>query len=138
MQVRMQVPGGGVWRTGACDRGFVARVQQQQLAGTDAREMPSVRIHQEAAAVFRDGKAEMVGDRLVPVEPGRPAKCRGQVGTGLGFGRRYDSHDVTPACNQQTLGLAPGQSNAHRARCLLNYTRALNPHEPQHEPATQP
>jgi hypothetical protein len=104
VQDRMQVPRGRVGRVGALGQGIVTRIQQQQFAGAHARKMSSGRIHQEVATVGRNRNAEMVGDRLVPVQPGPPAQGGRQVDAGLGFARRDEFHAVTPARNGFSLG----------------------------------
>ena len=117
------------------------RVDQQQLAGPDEREMAPARVHQEARAGVVHRQTEVVGHRLVQVVPRRPAKRTGQRNPLLGvinlgliesckceLVRRHDPATVAPSRVRvhtrvhgvgvtSPAGTAPlaGSSNARRA-----------------------
>ena len=74
----MQRPGRGIGRIRARHRLAIFGIEQQEIARPDPGEVPSPRVHQEFRPRFVDGDAEVVGDRFVHVEPGRPAKCARQ------------------------------------------------------------
>ncbi len=90
-------PGGRIGRAGAVHRGIVVRVEQQQFARADAREMAPERVDQKPAAGIVDRAAEMVGDTLVQAEARAPAKRRGEIDAEvvmrIGFGRRRVAFD---------------------------------------------
>ncbi len=75
----VQAPGGRVRRVGTGERLGIVGVDKQQVARLDAREMHLVGVHQELRAVSVDGEREMVGDRLVHIQPRRPAEGTGQI-----------------------------------------------------------
>ncbi len=85
VQLGMQIPGSRIGRVGALRGGLAGRVEQQQLAGADAREMRTNPIEQKTMRLARQHGAEMVGDRFVHAQPGGPAKGRCQVDAGGGF-----------------------------------------------------
>jgi len=79
MDGAMQAPGRRIGRIGTGQRFGIVGVDQKQVAGLDAREMHLVRVHQEFRAVLVDGQREMVGDRLMHVQPRRPAEGGSEV-----------------------------------------------------------
>jgi hypothetical protein len=79
VQAGMQVPGRGIGRILTRQSLGVVRVEQQELPGRDAREMPAAGIHQELRAVSGYRDAQMIGHRFVHVEAREPAERRGQV-----------------------------------------------------------
>ena len=70
----MERPGRGIGSIRPHHRRLVFSIEQQKLACLDTREMTAPRVHQELRSRFIDGETEMVGDRFVHIEAGRPAE----------------------------------------------------------------
>lgn len=70
----VQPPSGCIWCIRSIQNIRIVCIQLQQLGRADAREMRLVGIDQELRAICVDGKAEMVGDRLVHIQPRGPPK----------------------------------------------------------------
>ena len=79
MEAAVDGPGRGVRRAGTLHHLGIVGVEQQEIARSDGREMAPARIHQEPAPVGRDGGAEVVADRFVPIELHRQPKRGGQI-----------------------------------------------------------
>ena len=79
MDAAMNAPGGLVRCIGALHGLLVVGIEQHEIGRLDAGEMPPARIHQELLAVGRYGEAEVIGDRLVPVEMLGEPEGRGEV-----------------------------------------------------------
>jgi hypothetical protein len=116
----MQPPGRGIGRAGPVHRFRVVGIQQQQVRGPDSGEVHLVGIHQEPRAVTADRKAEMIGHRLVHVQPRGPAEGRrhvdpflpvGQVCALAGVQHRVSPFRVPAGC-QPRAGLTNDESGA--------------------------
>ena len=79
VQRAVDAPGGRIRRVGALHDGRIVDVEQEQVAGLDAGEMPPAGVDQDAPALGVEGEAEMVGDRLVPAEARRQPERRRQI-----------------------------------------------------------
>src|ERR1700722_10665299 len=80
MQACVQIPGGRVGGVRLLQRCFIVGVEEKQIARGDLREVASTGIHEKAAAVRRDGDAEMVRYRFGHAQSREPAESRGEVG----------------------------------------------------------
>ena len=81
----VDAPGRGVRGIGSLHGRRVVGVQQDQFAGPNQGEVPPLRVTEELLPVRRDRCAEMVGYRLVEVEPGSQPKGSCQVDADLGL-----------------------------------------------------
>ena len=68
MQRAVHGPGRRVGRVVAVHHVLVVRIEEQQVAGLDGREVLPTRVEQELAAVAGDDRAEVVADALAPAE----------------------------------------------------------------------
>ena len=79
MHPAMQPPGRGVGGIGARHNCRIIGVEQQHVGCADAGKMHLVGVHQELCAFRVHGQREMVGHRLVHVQPRGPAKGGGKL-----------------------------------------------------------
>jgi hypothetical protein len=79
MDGAVQPPRRRIGRVRTGERIRIIGIDHQEVARLDAREMHLVGIHQELRAVVVDGQREMIGHRLVHVEPRRPAKGTSEI-----------------------------------------------------------
>jgi len=86
MDLAVDRPGRGV-HVRMLSTARIIGVQQQQVAGTNAREVLPLRVDQKLFAIRRHGRAEMVGHRLVHAQMSDDPKGRRQVDARLLFNR---------------------------------------------------
>src|SRR6476660_7488442 len=87
MDAAVNAPRRLVGRIGPLHGLLVVGIEEEEIRSLDPREMPPTRIHEEALAVGRDRQAEMIGDRLVPVERLGKSEGGGEIDARLPLGR---------------------------------------------------